>query len=131
MDLEQGYRLTRQAWIDGVNTFYPGTPKPSYITPWDEMPEWEKEAVKKLFDRVRDIILPGLRSGIQISREHGGYLVCSIWNAVIFELLRDPKPSYVKHFNQLDEWQQKTDIKMFEAVESASLQEISAQSRVR
>lgn len=130
MDFEQGYRLTRLAWINGVTAFYPGTPKPSYITPWDEMAEWEKEAVKKLFERVRDIILPGLKNGIQISHEYGGYLVCSIWNVLMFELLDDPKPSYVKHFNLLDEWQQKTDMKMFEAIESAVLQEISAQARV-
>ncbi len=43
----------------------------------------------------------------------------------MFQLLRDPKVSYVKHFNELDEWQQKTDIKMFEAIEAAVLQEIS------
>lgn len=130
MNFEQGYRLTRQAWINGVTAFYPGTPKPSYITPWDGMAEWEKEAVKRLFERVRDIILPGLKNGIQIPHEYGGYLVCSIWNVLMFELLRDPKPSYVKHFNLLDEWQQKTDMKMFEAIESAVLQEISAQARI-
>ncbi|MGH2508077.1 MAG: hypothetical protein ACRDHZ_11835 [Ktedonobacteraceae bacterium] len=125
MDFEHGYRATRQAWIDGVTTFYPGPPKASYITPWDEMAEWEQAAVKKLFTHVRAIILPGLKDGIQLSRAHGGYLVCSIWNALMFELLRDPKPSYVKHFDQLDEWQQKTDGKMFEAIEAAALQELS------
>lgn len=124
MDFEQGYRSTRQAWIDGVTTFYPGTPKSSYITPWDEMAPWEQTAVEKLFAHVRATLLPGLKSGICISREHGGYLVCSIWNALMFELLRDPKPSYVKHFDQLDEWQQKTDIKMFEAIEAAVRQEL-------
>lgn len=125
MDFEQGYRATRQAWIDGVTTFYSGTPKPSYITPWDEMAEWEKEAVKKLFMHVRDILLLSLKSGTHISREHGGYLVCSIWNVLMFELLHDPKPSYVKHFDQLDAWQQKTDIQMFEAIESAVQQELA------
>jgi hypothetical protein len=64
---------------------------------------------------------------MRISREHGGYLVCSIWNVLMFQLLRDPKPSYVKHFNELDAWQQKTDIKMFEAIEASVLQEISPQ----
>lgn len=123
MDFEQGSRSTRQAWIDGVTAFYPGTPKPSYITSWDEMAEWEKTAVQKLFTHVRAILLPGLQSGIALSREHGGYLVCSIWNTLMFELLHDPKPSYVKHFDQLDEWQQKTDIKMFEAIELAVQQE--------
>ncbi|MBA2284140.1 MAG: hypothetical protein H0W02_01515 [Ktedonobacteraceae bacterium] len=126
MDFEQGYRLTRQAWIDGVKAFHP-TPKEAYILPWEKMSSWEQEAVKALYQHVRNIILPGLKEDIRISPEHGGYLVCSIWNVLMFQLLRDPKPSYVKHFNELDEWQQKTDIKMFEAIEATVLQEISLQ----
>lgn len=126
MNFEQGYRLTRQAWIDGVNMFHP-TPKESYILPWEKMASWEQEAVKALYQHVRNIILPSLKEGIQIPREHGGYLVGSVWNVLMFQLLRDPKASYVKHFNELDEWQQKTDIKMFEAIEAAVLQEISPQ----
>ncbi len=43
----------------------------------------------------------------------------------MFQVLHDPKPAYVKHFHELDEWQQKTDIKMFEAIESAVQQELS------
>jgi hypothetical protein len=123
MDFEQGYRLTRQAWIDGVNEFHPA-PREAYILPWEKMSSWEQEAVRSLYHQVRDILLPGLKQGIQIPREHGGYLVSAIWNVLMFQLLHDPKPSYVKHFNDLDEWQQKTDIKMFEAIESAVRQEI-------
>lgn len=124
MDFEEGYRLTRQAWIDGVNAFHP-SPKESYTLPWEKMSSWEQEAVKILYHEVRGILLPGLKQGIRIPREHGGYLVSAIWNVLMFRLLRDPKSSYVKHFNDLDEWQQKTDIKMFEAIESAVLQEVS------
>lgn len=126
MDFEQGYRLIRQAWIDGVNAFHPA-PKESYTLPWEQMSPWEQEAVKALYQHVRNIILPSLKEDIRIPREHGGHLVCSIWNVLMFQLLRDPKPSYVKHFTELDEWQQKTDIKMFEAIERAVLQEISPQ----
>lgn len=124
MDFEQGYRLTRQAWIDGVNEFHP-TPKDSYTLPWEKMPSWEQEAVKSLYHEVRAILLPSLKQGIRIPSAHGGYLVSAIWNVLMFQLLHNPKPSYVKHFNDLDEWQQKTDIKMFEAIESAILQEIT------
>jgi hypothetical protein len=124
MDFEQGYRLTRQAWIDGVKAFHPA-PKEWYILPWEQMASWEQEAIKALYHHVRNIILPALKEDIRIPPEHGGYLVCSIWNVLMFQLLREPKPSYVRHFNELDEWQQKTDIKMFEAIEAAVLQEIS------
>ena len=126
MDFEQGYRLTRQAWIDGVNAFHP-TPKESYTLPWEKMSSWEQEAVKALYQHVCTIILPGLKEDVRIQHEHGGYLVCSIWNVLMFQLLHDPKPSYVKHFHELDEWQRKTDIKMFEAIELSVLQEISQQ----
>jgi hypothetical protein len=112
----------RQAWIDGVNAYYPGTPKPSYVTPWEQMDTWEQEAVTLLHQQVRTIILPLLQQGIRLPHEHGGYLVCSIWNALMFQLLHTPKPSYVKHFHQLDEWQQKTDMKMFEAIEHVELE---------
>jgi hypothetical protein len=89
------------------------------------MSSWEQEAVKSLYHQVRGILLPGLKQGRYIPREYGGYLVSAIWNILMFQLLQDPKPSYVKHFHELDEWQQKTDIKMFEAIEAAVLQEIS------
>ncbi len=124
MDFEQGYRSTRQAWIDGVNEFHPA-PKESYTLPWEKMLSWEQEAVKSLYHSVRGILLPSFKQGIRIPPEHGGYLVSAIWNVLMFQLLHDPKPSYVKHFNDLDEWQQKTDIKMFAAIESSVLQEIS------
>jgi hypothetical protein len=61
MDFEQGYRLTRQAWIDGVTTFHPN-PKESYTLPWEQMPSWEQDAVKALYQHVRNIILPSLKA---------------------------------------------------------------------
>jgi hypothetical protein len=95
----------------------------------EEMPSWEQEAVKMLYHEVREILFPYLKQGIRIPREHGGYLVSALRNVLMFQLLRDPKPSYVKHFDQLDEWQQKTDIKMFEAIEASVLQEIDREGR--
>lgn len=124
--MEQGYLATRQAWINGVNEHFPGTPKPSYVTPWDEMDAWEQEAVKQLFTHVSAVIQPSLEAGIHIPPEHGGYLVASVWNVLMFQLLHEPKPSYVKHFNELDEWQQQTDIKMFQAIESTLSQKLSS-----
>jgi hypothetical protein len=44
---------------------------------------------------------------------------------LLFQLFGEPKPSYVKHFDDLDAWQQKTESKMFEAIEAAVLQETS------
>jgi hypothetical protein len=43
----------REAWITGVMQHYPGEPKPSYISPWDETPEWERESAAAVYDQVR------------------------------------------------------------------------------
>lgn len=122
MDKEQAYRAVRQAWIDGVKAYHPA-PKESYILPWEKMPSWEQEAVKSLYHHVRAIILPTIKQGRRIPSEYGGYLVSAIWNVLMFELLGEPKSSYVKHFHELDTWQQQTDIKMFEAIEAEVLKE--------
>lgn len=121
MDTEQAYRIVCQAWIDGVNEFHPA-PQASYTLPWEEMPAWEREAVKALYHEVRALLLPGLQQGIRLPSEHGGYLVGALWNVFIFRLVPNPKPSSVKHFPALAEWQQKTFIKMFEAIETIVLQ---------
>jgi hypothetical protein len=36
---EQG-RVFREAWIAGVTKYFPGEPKPGYVTPWEDTPEW-------------------------------------------------------------------------------------------
>ncbi len=38
------------AWIEGIK-HYPGEPKPGYITPWGETPEWERESAAAVTSR--------------------------------------------------------------------------------
>lgn len=66
------------------------------------MAAWEQEAIKFLYQEVRTIILPALKQGGRVPPEHGCYLVSAIWNVLMFQLLHEPKPSYVKHFHELD-----------------------------
>src|SRR5918911_3932714 len=49
-------RAFREAWITGVMQHYPGEPKPSYISPRDETPEWERESAAAVYDQVRAFI---------------------------------------------------------------------------
>ena len=49
LDNENG-RIFREAWIAGVTKHYPGEPKPGYITPWDDTPDWERQAAAQLPD---------------------------------------------------------------------------------
>jgi hypothetical protein len=83
--------------------------------------------VKMLYSHTQATIPPTLQASKEIPPEHGGYLVCSIWNILVLQLLDAPKASHIKHFNELDEWQQKTDIKMFEAIRDSVTQEIHAE----
>ncbi len=52
---EQGH-IFREAWIAGVKKHYPGEPKPGYIGPWDEMPEWEQQSATAVFSQVHEFI---------------------------------------------------------------------------
>jgi hypothetical protein len=57
MKQEEEGRLFREAWIAGVRQYYPGTPKPGYITPWEEMQEWEQQAAIATYEQVRQYVL--------------------------------------------------------------------------
>lgn len=55
MTTENG-RVFRDAWIAGVNRHFPGIPKPGYVAPWDETPEWEQQCASAVFDQVHALI---------------------------------------------------------------------------
>jgi hypothetical protein len=62
---EQG-RVFREAWIAGVTKYFPGEPKPGYVTPWEDTPEWERRAAAAVHDNTKQPpryrpLLPGLR----------------------------------------------------------------------
>lgn len=38
MSQTEGARLFREAWITGVHQHFPGEPKASYVTSWDDTP---------------------------------------------------------------------------------------------
>ncbi|WP_067665819.1 hypothetical protein [Nocardia miyunensis] len=114
-------RIFRQAWIDGVNTHYPGEPKASYITPWDDTPEWEKSSATAVFDQVRAFIEAGAANTATLSRDQKSRFVAVCWIVQIYRHIPNPKPGYVADWEQLPEWQQKTDADIFEAIERSLL----------
>jgi hypothetical protein len=95
---EQG-RIFREAWIVGIAQHYPGKPKASYIMPWDETPEWERESTAKL------------------TRLQKGRFVALCWIGQIYKHFPDPKPAYVADWDDLPRWQQETDADIFERIE--------------
>jgi hypothetical protein len=114
--VQQG-EIFRQAWIDGVRRHYPGEPKPGYITPWEQTPDWERQAAAAVYDLVRLLIESSADASAHLSREQKGRFVALCWITQIHRHIPNPKPSYVADWEQLPAWQQQTDADIFERIE--------------
>lgn len=111
-------RIFREAWIDGVRKYYPGEPKPGYVTPWDETPQWERESAAAVYQQVRAFVVATGGKAAKLSREQKGRFVALCWTGQIYRHFEDPKPSYVADWIDLPEWQRETDADIFERIES-------------
>jgi hypothetical protein len=114
-----GARLFREAWIEGVKKHFPGEPKPSYITPWEETPDWEKDAAGSVYRQVRQFVEESAGNASRLSREQRGRFVATCWTAQMFKHFGDPKSAYVADWPGLPEWQQETDADIFQAIEDS------------
>ncbi|SER36722.1 hypothetical protein [Streptomyces qinglanensis] len=119
----EGARLFRETWIAGVTKHYPGEPKASYVTPWEDTPDWEREAARAVYQQVRHFL--GLSDGNakRLTREQKGRFVATCWTAQMYKHFGDPKPAYVADWPDLPDWQQETDSDIFEAIETAAPQQ--------
>jgi hypothetical protein len=124
---EQQGRRFRSAWINGVQTHYPGTPKPGYIAPWEEMASWEQLAASAVYGKVRALIQVGLQHEppTHLVDEQGGRYISEAWNVQVFRHIPNPKSSYVVDWDDLSEWQRRTDMDIFREIEQAVLQEVA------
>lgn len=119
MTTEPG-RIFRQAWIEGVERHYPGEPKASYITPWEETPEWERECATAVYEQVRAFVEVTGGKTVKLTREQKGRFVALCWIGQIYAHFDDPKPAYVADWEALPRWQQETDADIFERIERAA-----------
>jgi hypothetical protein len=110
-------RIFRDAWIAGVKQYYPGEPKPGYIAPWDETPDWERQSAEAVFHQVQAFVRVSGGQTERLSREQKGRFVAICWTAQIFKHIADPKPGYVADWQELPEWQRETDADIFERIE--------------
>lgn len=113
---EQG-RLFREAWITGVSKHFPGRPKPGYVAPWEETPEWERNSAAAVYDQVSAFLHVTSGKAAKLSRVQKGQFVSLCWTGQIFKHFPDPKPSYVADWDELPEWQQQTNADIFESIE--------------
>jgi hypothetical protein len=110
-------RVFREAWIAGVRAHHPGEPKPGYVTPWDETPEWERASAAAVYAQVVAFIRATDGAAGKLSREQKGRFVALCWIGQIYRHFPDPKPSYVADWPDLPGWQQETDADIFERLE--------------
>lgn len=119
MQADRG-RAFREAWIAGVRKHHPGEPKPGYVAPWDETPEWERASAAAVYDQVRAFIEATDGKVAKLSRVQKGQFVAVCWVGQIYKHFPDPKPSYVAGWDELPDWQQETDADIFERIERES-----------
>lgn len=117
IEQDQQGRAFREAWIAGVRKHYPSEPKPGYVAPWEETPDWERQAASAVYQQVADFVALSGGAASRLSREQRGRFVALCWIAQIYKHLPDPKPSYVADWDDLPAWQQETDADIFEQIE--------------
>ncbi|WP_329562527.1 hypothetical protein [Kitasatospora sp. NBC_01266] len=110
-------RLFREAWIAGVTKHFPGEPKPGYVTPWADTPEWERQCAAAVCGQVRDFVQVSAGHTAKLSREQKSRFVALCWIAQIHKHIENPKPGYVADWDELPKWQQETDADIFERIE--------------
>lgn len=117
MQVERG-RVFREAWIAGVTKYFPGEPKPGYIAPWDDTPDWERHAATAVYDQVHAFITTTGGATAKLTREQRGRFVALCWIGQIHKHFPDPKPAYVTDWDDLPDWQQNTDADIFDHIEA-------------
>jgi hypothetical protein len=116
LSVEHG-RVFREAWIAGVQKHYPGDPKPGYVAPWENTPDWERASAAAVYEQVRDFVETSGGATTKLTREQKGRFVALCWIGQIFKHFPDPKPSYVADWDDMPEWQRETDADIFERIE--------------
>jgi hypothetical protein len=119
VNVDEG-RIFREAWVEGVKKHFPGEPKPGYITPWEETPDWERESAAAVCQQVREFVELSGGNTVRLTREQRGRFIATCWIAQVYRRIEDPKPGYVADWPQLPRWQQETDADIFDAIERAS-----------
>ncbi|MEV6879428.1 hypothetical protein [Amycolatopsis sp. NPDC051128] len=118
---EEHGRIFREAWIAGVKKHYPGEPKPGYIAPWDETPDWERQSAAAVYEQVAAFIQATAGASTKLTGEQKGRFVSLCWIGQIYKHIPEPKPAYVADWDNLPDWQKQTDMEIFERIEDAEL----------
>ena len=89
-----GGRVFRQAWIDGVRAHYPGDPKPGYVAPWEETPDWERQSAASVSGQVLGLLTASDGAAAHLTRAQKGQFIAA---SSMFVDFRGPIPSQGKN----------------------------------
>lgn len=92
---DHGGRVFREAWIAGVTAYYPGTPKDSYIAPWEDMPDWEQASAAAVYGQVVAFLELTGNAAARLSLSLKGQFVAICWIGQILARIPEPKPGYI------------------------------------
>ncbi|MET8987781.1 hypothetical protein ABZW49_20230 [Nonomuraea wenchangensis] len=115
--MQEPGRIFREAWIAGVRRRYPGEPKPGYVAPWEETPQWERDSAAAVCEQVRAFIDATGGKTANLPREQRGQFIAVCWNGQILKHFENPKPSYIAAWEDLPEWQRQVDADIFDWIE--------------
>lgn len=110
-------RFFHEAWVAGVRKHYPGTPKDSYVVPWEEAPDWERAGAAAVYQQVKAFIEISDGATAKLTRDQRSQFVAICWIGQMYKQFGDPKPSHVADWSQLASWHQETDADIFEQIE--------------
>lgn len=71
----------------------PANPKLGYIAPWEDTPDWERDAATAVYDQVRAFIDTSNGATARLSREQHGRFIALCWISQIYKHFPDPKPA--------------------------------------
>lgn len=117
--MEHG-RVFREAWIAGVQKHHPGDPKPGYIAPWEDTPDWERASAAAVHEQVSGFVETSGGATTKLTREQKGRFVALCWIGQIYKYFPDPKPAYVADWDDMPAWQRETDADIFERIEQGA-----------
>jgi hypothetical protein len=115
-------RVFREAWIAGVLRHFPGDPKPGYVTPWEQTPDWERASAAAVERLISALLGSSSGAASRLTRQQKGQFVAAAWNAHMYLHFPDPKPAYVAVWEDLPPWQREVDADIFQAVEAAHVE---------
>ena len=114
---EDNARFFHEEWVAGVLRHYPGTPKASYVVPWDDAPDWEREGAAAVYQQVKDFIEISAGHAARLTRDQKSQFVAICWIGQMYKQFGEPKPSHVADWSELSKWHQETDADIFERIE--------------